>query len=185
MKTRAAVVLATLLALAAAPAQAGAADRAEEAVFTRIAERLALMMPVAAWKMERGAPVEDKAREAVVLDKAAEAAEAEGLSGESARPFFAAQIEAAKDIQRCWIARWEAGEASPPAETPDLKTEIRPELIRLGAEILASIRAALDAGAGFGAESAPAFRDAVALDCLSDPSRNAILEALAGVRPAA
>ncbi|NIP77428.1 MAG: chorismate mutase, partial [Xanthomonadales bacterium] len=62
--------------------------------------------PVAAWKHARGKPVEDLEREAVVVDRAAADAAAAGLDPETARPFFMAQIDAAKSVQHCWIARW-------------------------------------------------------------------------------
>lgn len=146
-----------------------------------IAERLSLMKPVAAWKHARDAPVEDKPREAVVLEKAAEQAAAEGLDAGSVGPFFEAQIAAAKDIQWCWIARWEAGTALPPSDPPDLKAEIRPELIRLGGEILAEMRQSLAAGDRLAADPAE-FAETVSLECLDPTARDAILTALGRVR---
>ncbi len=85
-----------------------------------------MMQPAAAWEDTRGVAVEDKAREAIVLEKAVEAAKARGIAPQGSEAFFRAQIEVAKEIQFCWLERWESSAATPPAEVPDLKTEIRP-----------------------------------------------------------
>jgi len=159
-----------------------AADPLADAVFARIAERLALMKPVAAWNRINGVAVEDRAREAVVLEEASAAAEEAGLVAATARPFFAAQIEAAKEIQRCWIARWDAGAPLPPTPPSDLSTEIRPRLLEIGAALLAAIEAALASGVVFDQTLAADFAAAVDLDCLSPAARAAVYRDLAGVR---
>ncbi len=166
-----------LVVLVTRPMQASA-EPAAQTVFERIAERLSLMQPVAAWKLANDVPVEDLAREAVVLDSATGAAVEAGLDAETARAFFEAQIEAAKDIQRCWIGRWQSGTAQPPESTPDLTTEIRPRLLELGVELLDSIEAALADGVTFDAALAGDFAATADIDCLSDPSRDAIYSAL-------
>ncbi len=175
---RAALCLAAL-ALASPAAAGEEADR----LFGLIAERLSLMEPVAAWKAARGAPVEDLAREAVVLEKATAGAADRGLDPDTIRPFFEAQIGAAKDIQWCWIDRWESGAAAPPAEPPDLVEDIRPELIRLGDAILSALRARLAGGPITPAEQA-GFADAVAIECLGEEARDGVFAALTGVRMA-
>jgi cyclohexadienyl dehydratase len=123
----------TLLTLAAASAPPAAASE----LVALMAERLALMDEVAAHKWQHGLPVEDPAREAVVLDRAVQDALRFGFTPESSRRFFAAQIDAAKELQHHWFARWQAGE-SPPGNVPDLQGALRPELLRLGTEILAA-----------------------------------------------
>ena len=90
------VAVAAILGVAAA-----VADPLADAVFERIAERLAMMKPVAAWKRDHGVTVEDRAREAIVLESAIEQAAKAGLAVETARPFFEAQIAAAKPF---WCA---------------------------------------------------------------------------------
>lgn len=164
-----ALCVAVLLALPAAVAAEGTA--------ALVAERLSVMKDVAQWKHVRGAPVEDLDREKVVLDKAVAVAEAEGLASDTVRPFFAAQIEAAKDIQRCWIARWEGGAALPAGAPPDLKADIRPRLIALGEAILAAIRADLSAGRSPAGEAGT-----IRLDCLSDAAADRVSATLAAVR---
>lgn len=156
------------------------ADPLADAVFARIAERLALMKSVAAWKRAHGAPIEDRAREAVVLEQAAQAAAKAGLAAETAVPFFEAQIAAAKAVQRCWITRWNAN-GPPPGPAPDLATEIRPQLLAIGAALLADIEKALASGVVFDRTDA-AFTAAVDLECLSPAARDAVNRELAGVR---
>ena len=175
------VVLGVALATVLAGAAGAAADPLADAVFERIAERLALMKPVAAWKRDQGVAVEDRAREAIVLESATERAGKAGLVVETARPFFEAQIAAAKEIQRCWIARWDAG-APPPRPPPDLGSEIRPKLLEIGAALLTDIGAALTGGVAFDATRAAAFAAATDLDCLSAAARNAVYRQLSGLR---
>jgi cyclohexadienyl dehydratase len=110
-----------------------------------IARRLALMPAVAGWKRENGAPIEDLEREAVVLAAAERQAARLGLDGSSVCGFFELQIELAKAIQR--------RSADAPA-TLELRTQLRPALIRLGERITASL-----------AKLAP-----IASDALSEPS---------------
>ncbi len=167
-----------LLALAAA----ALAEPSADAVFEGIAERLSLMKPVAAWKRANGVAVEDRAREAVVLENATAAAAEAGLDPATARPFFAAQIEAAKDVQNCWIGRWDAEEAPPPQDAPDLKTEIRPALLELGRAVLDSIAAALAQNVAFDEARAADFAAAADIDCLSASRRDAVYERLGQLR---
>ena len=145
------------------------------ALFELIDARLELMDEVASYKWQRGLPIEDLEREAVVLDRAAADALRFGLTPDSVRALFAAQIEAAKAIQAYWFERWAGGEAPPPA--PDLAAEVRPALLRLGAEILA---AASTAGAP--TLAAPGgFADAIGVTGLDVASRAALLNAVAGL----
>lgn len=171
-----------LLLVLAAGSPSLAAEGDAEAAFQLIDARLELMKPVAAWKQAEGAAVEDKAREAVVVEKAVEAAGKRNIDPEGAAAFFRAQIEAAKEIQVCWIDRWTAGTATPPAEVPDLKSEIRPQLIKIGGELLAAVEANLSDGEGFPASALPAFQAAVQVDCLSDETRDGLFEALSRMR---
>ena len=162
-------------------ASQASAEPLAETVFDRIAERLSLMERVAAWKLANDVAVEDLEREAVVLESATGAATDARLDAETARAFFAAQIEAAKDIQRCWIERWEAEAAQPPETVPDLTTEIRPRLLELGGELLHGIEAALAHGVAFDAALTDEFAASADIDCLSAPSRDAIYRALGGL----
>ncbi len=176
--TRTAIAFAVLLVLTLPVS----ANPDAKPVFERIAERLSLMKSVAAWKRARSVAVEDLAREAVVLEKATRGAEKHGLAADTTRPFFEAQILAAKDIQNCWIGRWNKDEASVPDSVPDLKTEIRPKLITVGAALVAEVTSALNAGVEFGEDKTADFDRIVVLDCLSPETRGRIYRKLGAIR---
>ena len=173
--------LAALLALLV-PAAPALAEPLADAVFEGIAGRLSLMKSVAAWKRAKGVAVEDRAREAVVLENATAAAAAAGLDPATARAFFAAQIAAAKEVQRCWIGRWEAGEAPPPESAPDLETEIRPALLALDRALLDGIAAALARDIAFDEARAADFAAAADVACLPAASRDAVFRRLGQLR---
>jgi cyclohexadienyl dehydratase len=139
-----------------------------------VARRLAYMPAVAAWKRAHGQAIEDPAREAEVLAAARTAARAEGLDGASAERLVALQIALAKELQ----AR--AGDEPPEGPALDLAREIRPELERLGARILAAAArvAPIDPQALDAADWAPLER---ALDA---GERARLREALLGLAPA-
>jgi len=115
-------------------AQSSALDPALDTLFQLIAQRLNVMAGVANYKWQRSLPIEDLAREVLVLDNAVAGAAQFGLQAQSSRAFFGVQIEAAKEIQRAWFLQWQQRGAPPPG--PDLNTEIRPRLIELGRQIL-------------------------------------------------
>lgn len=158
------------------PALSASEKPAPDELFGAINDRLGYMQPVAAWKVENSRPVEDLEREKVVLDAAREKASEKGLSPESASAFFQAQIDAAKDIQFCWMARWEKGETRPD-KVPDLVEEVRPELLRLGNEILDRI-----AETHVSEDNRQTFIASVDVECLSTDARNAIFEGLLEIR---
>ncbi len=151
-------------------------------LFSSVDARLSLMKPVAAWKLDKGVAVEDLARERVVLSKAAASAEQLGISAESTLAFFQAQIEAAKEIQRCWIGRWQSGASSRITAYPDLKSEIRPDLIRLGRQILTSFKSVLVEQGQIGAIGEQRFSKAVQIECLSSQTAMKIFSAMQNVR---
>ncbi len=93
--------------------------------------RLSLMPSVAAYKRAHGLAVEDKAREAVVLQESMDGAAALGLSRDSVRALFAEQIALSKAVQ----AR------AATADAIDLDAVLRPALSRLGERILAALAA--------------------------------------------
>ena len=100
--------------------------------------RLEYMQSVAAYKWENRLAIEDIAREKVVINASQEAAHNVGLDSLSTRLFFELQISLAKKIQQYWFNRWEEAYEKPP-NFKDLQQEIRPELIRLGDEIITQI----------------------------------------------
>ncbi|MCT4685099.1 MAG: gamma subclass chorismate mutase AroQ [Roseicyclus sp.] len=136
-----------------------------------IAERLSLMRDVAAWKLLRGLPVEDLPREAAVLEAMATRAGELGLAPAPLVAFSAAQIEAAKAIQSCWIERWTGGAAPAPTDAPDLAAVIRPEILRLDAALVGLVAAG----------EAPAEMTPPEIDCLSPEVAAALAEAATGL----
>lgn len=110
-----------------------------ETLAGQMAERLAVMEQVAAYKHQRGLPVADPQREQALLAELEMKGRALGLSSEFTRAFFRAQIEAAKQVQTERLAAWAEGEPVPTA-IPDLVHDIRPALDRLSASMLAGLR---------------------------------------------
>lgn len=164
------------LALSGQPAQAD-----QEELFSLIAERLSWMEPVAAWKRVNDVPVEDLDREAVVVDAAITDAAAHGLDPDTVRAFFEAQIEAAKAIQDCWIDHWTAANATP-SNVPDLVSEIRPELLRLGNAIIAGLAEDIAQNGPIPSSADDDFRAAVSIECLDEHHANALFDSLTQVR---
>lgn len=100
-------------------------------------ERLGWMQSVAAHKWLRGLPIEDPGREAKVVAGACGHALDHGMDPDSCSRFIRAQIEAAKRIQEYWFRRWASGPG--PRSAPDLVTEVRPELLRLGRAMMRAL----------------------------------------------
>ncbi|SDC62546.1 chorismate mutase [Actinokineospora iranica] len=104
------------------------------------AERVQIANLVAAAKFGTPAPIDDPAREQVVLDTAARRAAELGVDPALAVRVFRDQIEASKLVQRALHARWTAHPDEAPAERPDLETEVRPRLDRITEQILRHLR---------------------------------------------
>lgn len=161
--------------ITAAGAPAGRPDDTPLRLYDLIAARLSLMRDVAAYKWIHDLPIEDVDREAVVI----EAAQTDGLRRllrpESVKPFFALQIEAAKDIQRYWFERWRTDAA--PTEAPDLAADVRPRLLTLGSDIV-------DALGGWNAAAADraAFHEVVTVAGLTDARVDQLFDALVEIR---
>ena len=68
------------------------AENTLNTLFSVIDERLAFMQDVAAWKWQNQRPIEDLARERVVLEAAVQQATDIGLDAAHVRAFFAAQL---------------------------------------------------------------------------------------------
>jgi chorismate mutase len=101
-------------------------------------QRLALAEPVARWKWANHKEIEDKPREAALLDAVEKRAVQTGLDPAFARTFFEDQIAASKDVQNALFAAWRA--TRPPEGTPpDLATSTRPALDRLTQKMLAGL----------------------------------------------
>ena len=132
------LLIACLAAIFAAGEAAAQQDPAE-ALAAAMAERLQLMEGVAQYKWNHEIPIEDLAREALVLDNVVAAAKTEGVPVELASDFFQAQITAAKTIQNRLFETWRQSGAGNFPEAPDLQTEVRPAISALTGRIIASL----------------------------------------------
>ena len=127
-------------------------DRAIERLLGLMQTRLVVMHDVARWKWASKAPIEDPSREAALLGDVADRGAALGLDPAATRAFFAAQIEAAKLVQRADLARWQADHRAPEGEPPDLARVLRPRIDALNRDLLAAmaeanVRPSMGAGA--------------------------------------
>lgn len=153
-------------------------------VFDLMDRRLELMKDVAAFKYLNGIAIEDLKREAVVLARAREKAEAEGLDGDLIERFFRRNIDAAKAIQHCWIEKWSSGSVPPPDRAPDLRAGIRPRLIDIGNRLTQSLATHVKSVGAVDEGARAAFRERVAVACLDGESAGALFDALREVRAA-
>lgn len=139
-------------------------------------ERLSWMKPVAAWKWAHERPIEDRQREALVIQRSTEAALRHGLVVETSEVLFRAQIEAAKEIQRYWHDRWRESGENPP-QVVDLNQTIRPQLLRLG-DAITETAARLTESKTVGAVT---LADQLTIEGLLPGSARAIADAVAGL----
>jgi cyclohexadienyl dehydratase len=138
-----AILLLFLLTTPAGAAPAFADPDADvRAVFQLMQDRLQLMADVAAWKHARNAPVVDAQREQQVLEATVRQASGLGIEAASARRLLSLQIRLAVRVQESLISSWRSGTA-PPHDVRDLSSQLRPQLDRLGTELLRSIYVAL------------------------------------------
>lgn len=144
-----------------------------ESLLQSIHQRLALMRDVAAYKWIHKLPIEDLAREKVVVDAASRGALQHGITPNSSNRFFRVQISAAKEIQEYWFSQWSNDNA--PREAPDLIGEIRPLLIQLGDTILAQLPIAHEI---YGENLA----GNLVVEGLGEDTRQALLDALGNIR---
>jgi chorismate mutase-like protein len=102
--------------------------------------RLKIASDVAWAKANSGAPVLDVERERVLLAALVKQGEAAGLPKARVERFFSAQIAASREVQTELLAAWAAGTTARPATPPlDLRTQIRPRLDALSAELIAAL----------------------------------------------
>ena len=106
---------------------------ADATLYSLINERLSHMKQVAAYKWINKQPIAATKREKTVLDKVIKESLKYGITIESSRHFFKAQIEASKDIQRCWFHRWET--TNEPENSKILLNEIRQTLTEISSQI--------------------------------------------------
>ncbi|HEY0683977.1 MAG TPA: gamma subclass chorismate mutase AroQ [Steroidobacter sp.] len=153
-------------------------------VFDLMQQRLQVMPSVAAWKHANNVPVTDAAREQQVLNATVAQAQRLGIDGASARELFELQIRMARDVQEHFISDWKAnGRGDEPVR--DLSKELRPQLDRLGEQLLRAIYLALPelAAADF-ASRYGSYAARIDIPGLQDDDRQALLKSLSRLRTA-
>jgi chorismate mutase len=108
------------------------------------ARRLDIAKRVALSKWDSGTPVEDAAREALVIQGAVKAGEVKGLDDTAVANFFRAQIEANKVVQYSLLADWRREGKAPEHAPIDLIKSIRPELDQLQVAMIADLAQTVD-----------------------------------------
>ena len=171
-------LLAIVLVVLSAPC---AADSGATEVFRLIDERLDLMADVALYKARNEKPVEDSAREEIVVMKAKERALKAGIDPDSIERFFRAQIGAAKAIQHRYLADWSLAREMPAGQPKDLIADIRPELIRLGESIVVAVEAFLRKGYRFSERYESEFLSMLAEPKLEVEDKRNLYRSMAGI----
>jgi chorismate mutase len=169
----------SLLFLTLATFQASANVTSSD-IFNTINERLSYMEDVALYKANKSIKIEDLKRELIVLDKANQSAQKEGLDKQSVMGFFQAQISAAKAIQY----RYRAELLSVPNDkTPrDLKSVVRPNLIRLGAKLNEELAEFLTHGGRFKPSEIKDFNQTLTSPFLSENDKKMLFNALTKIQ---
>ncbi|WP_018690545.1 gamma subclass chorismate mutase AroQ [Algicola sagamiensis] len=148
----------------------------EKHLFVLIQERLSYMEDVAVYKAQHDLPIEDKKREAIVLEKTTNAATEVGLSPEKTIAFFKAQIALAKAIQ--YRLRADMLSDNTPREARDLKTIIRPKLIQLGKQITIGIANHLKAHGQFSQKDEKEFYRIIDVRYITEKEKTLLFHAL-------
>ncbi len=99
-------------------------------------QRLELARQVAWIKFQNHAKVKDAKREAEMLASLEQKAAVAGLSKETARNFFQAQILASRHVQEGLIFHWKRGGVLPAIPPLDLQRDVRPALDGISGELL-------------------------------------------------
>jgi chorismate mutase len=105
-----------------------------------IDQRLAVAPLVARAKWNSGAPIDDPAREKLLLESLAGQARDDGLDPAFVRRFFQSQFDAGKIIQAKLHAQWHIDQQAKFADAPDLARDVRPELDRLTPLLMKALR---------------------------------------------
>lgn len=170
-------IIVGLLCMVSLPALAAPST---SGLFNAIAQRLSYMEDVGLYKANHHLPIEDIAREEVVISKASESAAEVGLDSQSVEGFFRSQILAAKAIQY----RYRADLLNEPTDRDprDLKTVVRPALITLGEQINQEILTYLKAGGQLSDADWNEFSQTLDLKYLSEADKRELFDALASIK---
>ncbi|MFE9560015.1 chorismate mutase [Streptomyces sp. NPDC006487] len=121
-------------------AHAGASRRALGTLVKLAGERMMTADTVAAAKWGTSQPIDDAAREQVVLEDALARGAELGIPPATVSRIFEDQIAANKTVQRALYSAWQAAPEKRPTHRPDLSTQVRPVLDRIDGRLLTAIR---------------------------------------------
>jgi chorismate mutase len=126
----------------AAPSAGETARRGDglEPLVDLVAQRLETADIVASAKFGTSSPIEDPAREKVVLDSAATMATQQGLDPNGTRTVFSDQIQANKAVQYGLFSAWTSHPDEAPTTRADLN-QIRPTLDRITVDLVHQLAA--------------------------------------------
>lgn len=109
-----------------------------------MAERLAVMEYVAAFKWNERLPIDDETREAKVLEQTLARNNIDAAQSEDVTRAVRAQIEAAKRVQHALFRQWDAEEKARDDAVPDLQISLRPKISRMSNALIAMFLASQD-----------------------------------------
>lgn len=147
-------------------------------VFNLINQRLSLMQDVALYKAVNHLPIEDIERERVVLASSVENARDQGLDSASVVDFFATQILVAKAIQYRYRADILSDNFAGLHSPVDLNSVIRPQLIRLGGEIVGHMKSYLGNHGAFIQDDRELFHSHMLVAYLTGKEKELIFQSL-------
>ena len=104
-----------------------------------INSRTKVMKDVAAYKWVHNLPISDPKREKIVLENISSQAQKMGLTSDSVVRFYQILIKVAKIEQEKYFSKWKKTGFDYP-NFKDLKTVVRPEILRLDSETLIEIK---------------------------------------------
>ncbi len=118
---------------------AGSAELPSARLARLIDLRLALMTEVARWKWNRKVAIEDLPRERAQLDLLRSRGIALGIDAALIERVFSAQVSAAKVLQTQLFERWRREDIGQFAGVLDLEKDLRPQIDKVTADILAML----------------------------------------------
>jgi chorismate mutase len=145
-------------AIASTPASASSGGQtarggdALEPLVDLVAQRLETADTVASAKFGTSSPIEDPAREKVVLDSAATMATQQGLDPNATRTVFSDQIQANKVVQYGLFSMWTSHPDEAPTTRADLN-QIRPTLDKITVDLVHQLAATRKARSGQNCDS--------------------------------
>ena len=127
-------------------------------------------------------PIEDMEREKVVLENSIENAVNQGLDSESVVEFFATQILVAKAIQYRTRAEFLSDKMEQETSSIDLNSVIRPQLLRLGGEIVEQMKTHLEIHGSFMQDDRDLFYSHILVAYLTEKEKELIFQSILNIK---